>query len=236
MKLKQKLSGALFHGLILTNIQLIYSQYLSLSQHMLKTLQQYPTKTIQLDILELKIEEFSSDRITLIHSLVDKLIDLRSRISRVHIVLLPELALTKSEYDYLLLLLFKYRKEIKYLPMVIAGVMSDDYSDEENPHAVYNNEVKIASYFAGRWYDLNQRKHHRWRLDKNQLIQYSLATKLATHRKWFEYISTSQRKLTVLSTNSWLSLVALICEDLARLEPVSESDPRYRSNIDACFA
>jgi hypothetical protein len=181
-----------------------------------------PYKNHPTRYFRVEIEEFSSDRITLIHSLVDKLIDLRSRISRVHIVLLPELALTKSEYDYLLLLLFKYRKEIKYLPMVIAGVMSDDYSDEENPHAVYNNEVKIASYFAGRWYDLNQRKHHRWRLDKNQLIQYSLATKLATHRKWFEYISTSQRKLTVLSTNSWLSLVALICEDLARLEPVSE--------------
>jgi hypothetical protein len=177
----------------------------------------HPTRYFKVDI-----EEFNHGRTELIHSIVDKLIELRSRISRIHMILLPELSLSKKEYDYLLLLLFKYRKEINYLPIVVVGVMSDGYSNEENPHEVYNNEVKIASYFAGRWYDLNQRKHHRWRLDKNQLIQYQLATKFATHRNWFEYISTSQRKLTVLSVNSWLSMVALICEDLARLEPVSE--------------
>jgi hypothetical protein len=177
----------------------------------------HPTRYFKVDI-----EEFQDGRTELIHAIVDKLIELRSRVSRIHMILLPELALTKKEYDYLLLLLFKYRKEIHYLPIVVVGVMSDGYSNEENPYEVYNNEVKIASYFAGRWYDLNQRKHHRWRLDKNQLIQYQLATKFATHRNWFEYISTSQRKLTVLSVNSWLSMVALICEDLARLEPVSE--------------
>lgn len=177
----------------------------------------HPTRYFKIDI-----EEFEIDRIRLIHSIADKLIELKTRISRVHIVLMPELSLTKKEYDYMLLLLFKYRKQITYLPIVIVGVMSDDFSNQENPHEVYNNEVKIASYFAGRWYDLNQRKHHRWRLDKNQLVQYQLATKLPTHRNWFEYISTSQRKLTVFSPNSWLSIVALICEDLARLEPVSE--------------
>lgn len=177
----------------------------------------HPTRYFKVDI-----EEFQNGRTELIHAIVDKLIELRARVSRIHMILLPELSLTKKEYDYLLLILFKYRKEIHYLPIVVVGVMSDGYSTDENPHEVYNNEVKIASYFAGRWYDLNQRKHHRWRLDKNQLIQYQLATKFATHRNWFEYISTSQRKLTVLSVNSWLSMVALICEDLARLEPVSE--------------
>lgn len=177
----------------------------------------HPTRYFKVDI-----EEFQDGRTELIHAIVDKLIELRARISRIHMILLPELSLTKKEYDYLLLLLFKYRKEIHYLPIVVVGVMSDGYSKEDMPYEVYNNEVKIASYFAGRWYDLNQRKHHRWRLDKNQLIQYQLATKFATHRNWFEYISTSQRKLTVLSVNSWLSMVALICEDLARLEPVSE--------------
>ena len=44
-----------------------------------------------------KIEEFSQGRIQLIHAVVDKLVELRSRISRVHLLVFPELSLTKLE-------------------------------------------------------------------------------------------------------------------------------------------
>ncbi|MFC3812831.1 hypothetical protein [Lacihabitans lacunae] len=181
-----------------------------------------PPKNHPARYFKVNIEEFKEDRLILIHSIVEKLIELRDRFNRIHIVVFPELSLTKNEYDYLLMLMFKNRKKIKYLPIVIAGIFSDGFTEFENINDMYNNEVKIANYFAGRWYDLNQRKHHRWRLDKNQLIQYQLSTKMTTQRNWFEYIASSQRKLTILAPNSWLSITALICEDLARLEPVAE--------------
>lgn len=180
-----------------------------------------PEKNHPSRYFKLKIKDFDEERINLLHSIVDKLIELKGRISRIHIVVLPELSITKNEYDYLLKLIFLNQKEIHHLPIIVAGVLSEDF-DDVSGFEVYNNEVKIANYFAGRWYDISQRKHHRWRIDKNQLIQYQLATKMTTQRNWFEYTSSSQRRLTVLSANSWLSLVALICEDLARLEPVSE--------------
>lgn len=171
---------------------------------------------------KIRINEFAPDRLAILHSVVDKLIEMRVRISRIHILVLPELALTKSEYDYLLLLLYKKREEIHYLPIVITGVLSQIDNKNLDNDNIYHNEVKIANYFAGRWYDINQRKHHRWKLDKNQLVQYQISSKLSTKRNWYEYTSSSQRKLTIFSPNYWLSITALICEDLARLEPVSD--------------
>lgn len=87
---------------------------------------------------------------------------------------------------------------------------------------VFRNEVRLATYFAGKWYVLGQRKHHRWKLDTSQVRQYSLSGRLETGRDWFEDIQVGQRRLSVIAPNDWLSICPLICEDLAQLEPVSE--------------
>lgn len=176
------------------------------------------------------MDELSNDRRELIESIVDKIIEFKDRIERVHILVFPEISLTKKEYDFLLRHLFEKRKEVGILPIVVAGVLSEfpienekeDKSQKSKYNNMYHNEVKIATFFSGRWYDISQRKHHRWRLNRDQLVQYELASRMPSSRSWFEYMSTAQRRLTILAPNSWLSLTALICEDLARLEPVSE--------------
>lgn len=145
---------------------------------------------------------------------------LNDDVGRVHMVVFPELALSREEYEALMWELWKLHDELGpsgrcHIPMIIAGV-----KDSEGCEAL--NEVRLGAFFAGRWYDLSQHKHHRWRLTRPQVLQYGLQGGLPTTRNWYEKIPVVQRRLTFLVPNGWLSVCPLICEDLARLEPVSE--------------
>lgn len=162
-----------------------------------------------------------------ITSLVLKALDLAKKRSSIDIVVFPEMALTHQQYE-LLLDTFKivFEAEEKYiqLPMIVAGMVKKNikhtgiYGQDETFH----NEVRMGVYFAGKWYTTTQRKHHRWLLDRSQIQQYELEGHLAADRRWFEFSSIAQRRLTILAPNDWLALTALICEDLARQEPVGE--------------
>ena len=151
--------------------------------------------------------------------LVEHIVRVNREVGRLHMVVLPELALNYREYTEFLnmLRLARSRKEnrIQHVPMVIAGVQRDDAD-------VATNQVHLAAFFAGRWYELAQRKHHRWKLDRNQIRQYQLESRFATARSWYEHIPLSQRRLSFLAPTPWLTLCPLICEDLAQLEPVAE--------------
>jgi hypothetical protein len=138
---------------------------------------------------------------------------------RVQLVVFPESSMTTEEYYRLLdeLMDARISGRIQLVPMVIAGVRRS----EERSGAEFN-EVRLAVYFSERWYEMSQWKHHRWKLDRNQIRQYGLESRLATARGWYEDIALAQRRLTFLAPNGWLTLCPLICEDLAQLEPVSE--------------
>lgn len=135
----------------------------------------------------------------------------------VHVVVLPECALSVEEYRDLLTALSAARRNAPHLrnplPLVVAGVYSSDGE---------RNQVRLAAHFAARWYEISQRKHHRWKLDRNQVRQYGLEGRLSTARNWYEGIALGQRRLTFVVPNGWLALTPLICEDLAQLEPVSD--------------
>jgi hypothetical protein len=154
---------------------------------------------------------------------VDRLVRLIEKVSadagRLHLVVLPELALSWDEYHALLSKLLASRRKradpLRNVPMILAGVRN-----EENDRAL--NEIYLAVFFAGRWYQMSQRKHHRWKLNRSQVRQYSLQDRLATARDWYESIPIEQRRLTVLAPTGWLALCPLICEDLAQYEPVSD--------------
>lgn len=140
----------------------------------------------------------------------------------VHLLAFPESALNMEEYGKLIAALKQAgdrpegaKHRLGRVPMVVAGLHRHEGDKDVN-------EVRLASYYAGRWYELVQRKHHRWRLDRNQIRQYGLEGRFATARNWYEHISIDQRRLTFLAPNGWLALCPLICEDLAQLEPVSE--------------
>tara|TARA_R110001599_G_scaffold248174_2_gene448223 strand:- start:163 stop:3243 length:3081 start_codon:yes stop_codon:yes gene_type:complete len=62
-------------------------------------------------------------------------------------------------------------------------------------------------------------KHHRWCLDKRQLADYALSHRLAPNRSWWEDFDFLPREMLFCEFQSGSVLTALICEDLARIEP-----------------
>lgn len=157
---------------------------------------------------------------------VDYLEAAREHCERVHMVALPELALWSDELDKLKDALVS-RFPASEIPLILTGVatkpegwMSDEAVDPTtDPH---RNRVVLSAYFAGDWYDLDQDKHHRWRIDDAQIQQYGLGGTLTGGTEWWEAIEIHNRRVSFLVPNGWLALTPLICEDLARLEPVSD--------------
>lgn len=122
----------------------------------------------------------------------------------IHGIVLPEMALTKQEYEDLKLLAIQ--KQL----LLIAGIRGT-----ANGYGV--NQVGIYLTIT----DFIQHKHHRWLLDASQISAYGLVSKLHPDRGWWEGIEIAQRELRCLAINEWLCLCALICEDLARQDPIA---------------
>ena len=187
-------------------------------------------------------EEKSEEDVSI---LVGYLRAVKREVHRVHIMVFPELALGRKSLS-----LLKRKLEACLLPteipMIVSGVSSKfqdfgkiEYSNAAEPNsqpvdpqtarhlqigpqARGTNRIVLSLYYAGKWHDVVQDKHHRWRIDDNQIEQYGLGGVLSGGRIWWEAIQIVRRRLSVLAANSWLTICPLICEDLARLDPVSE--------------
>lgn len=142
----------------------------------------------------------------------------KSHASQIHGIVLPELALDHPSFESI-------RKHVsKYLPeaeILISGV-SDDGAGRPG------NFVAVAT-FPGRpdqqGSDHRQtvrEKHHRWKLDQTQIRDYGLLGALSPELSWWENISLEARQVdfTVLRRESVLA--AMICEDLARVDPCQQ--------------
>ncbi|HMF55838.1 MAG TPA: hypothetical protein VK619_05730 [Pyrinomonadaceae bacterium] len=159
-----------------------------------------------------------------INSVVVALIDkVRKRGINPHMLVFTETAFNENTYERLLRgLSQKYgSSDPQRMPIVVAGIAKKVPDGEEREARPYN-ELRLATYFAGKWYQLAQHKHHRWQLNPSQIRQYGLQGRLSTARLLFERSVIDQRRLTFFAPNPWLVLSPLICEDLSRIEPVSE--------------
>jgi hypothetical protein len=67
-----------------------------------------------------------------------------------------------------------------------------------------------------------QQKHHRWRLDESQIARYGIWKQLDPQYYWWENLETATRNIEFMSFRGGSTLVSLICEDLARLEPCQQ--------------
>lgn len=147
-------------------------------------------------------------------SLIDKV---RAQGTNPHMLVFTETAFNEDTYKRLLTALSnRYSdKTPQRMPVVVAGLA-------KKVHDLPYNELRVATYFAGKWYQLSQHKHHRWQLNDSQIRQYGLQGRLSTARPLFESSVMDQRRLTFYAPAPWLVLSPLICEDLSRIEPVSE--------------
>jgi hypothetical protein len=96
------------------------------------------------------------------------------------------------------------------VPMLVAGVRGDG-----------KNFAHLGIQFEKERRSWQQHKHHRWCIDASQVHQYHLGSALHPKKKWWENIDVNERKLHFITATGWLTVCHLICEDLARQEPVA---------------
>ena len=127
-------------------------------------------------------------------------------------VVFPELALRESDERTIRALL-----ESQNIFLVCGvGEGSTGASPGKN-YVVFN--LPISPFHTRRFI---QSKHHRWLLDKRQVIQYGLGGTLNTTCGWWEHAEITKRELHFVPMTPWLTVCVLICEDLARPDPAAE--------------
>jgi len=132
-------------------------------------------------------------------------------------VVLPELALDESEYDPIR----DWVTAQQSFLITGVGASGEGLKAGKNRVAIEVPTGNVEAMGKGHRISAFQNKHHRWRLDRSQIVQYGLGGQLDPERHWWEHISAEARHLTFISLQSWLSVCALVCEDLARQEPVA---------------
>jgi hypothetical protein len=137
----------------------------------------------------------------------------RNQQGSVDIVVFPESSLRPGDIDKLEALLTRHR-----VWLIVAGVR-----EPPEPGGRFGaNWLHIGVWFGGRWWRYRQNKHHRWSLDDNQIEQYHLATALRPAVRWWEAMAVPRRAVHVVELDEGVTLVSLICEDLARLDEVAD--------------
>jgi hypothetical protein len=101
------------------------------------------------------------------------------------------------------------------VPYLITGVRQSPASD-----AAFGGNY--AHFGAGEWQAPPQHKHHRWCLDAGQVHQYHLGAALDPRRRWWEAIGVPRRRVTFVTLAESLTICPLVCEDLARPDPVTD--------------
>jgi hypothetical protein len=126
-------------------------------------------------------------------------------------VILPELALSRTVAQKTALHLASRFG----LELFVSGVSTSDAA------AMPRNAAYAAFFGNGepRLYWL-QSKHHRWKLERDQICRYQLGDALDPDHAWWERADISGRKVYFREFRDGATLATLICEDLARVDPV----------------
>lgn len=140
----------------------------------------------------------------------------------VHAIVFPELALRSRQADQLCRR-FGQR-------LIVGGI-----GEVAKPGRAGINRAFVGVPFGAQLTGWTQGKHHRWRIDGGQINQYGIGGPLDPTQEWWERIDVGGRQLYFLSVNGWLTMCVLICEDLARQDPVSDLVRAVGPNLVVCL-
>lgn len=132
-------------------------------------------------------------------------------------VIFPEYALTWRHHEALVRHLAKNHPEVE---LVVSGSSSNCEGETGNfelTSAIYRtgkSDTAIGITHTSRL------KHHRWRIDKAQIQEYGLERSMDVKRIWWERIEIGQRAINTNVFRQGSSFAVMICEDLARADPV----------------
>lgn len=129
------------------------------------------------------------------------------------LIVLPECALTRHELDHFRAELF--RRYGSKSPAVLAGVR-----DSEAGHNCALLTWVLTN--TSTWLEEVQHKHHRWNLDRAQIEAYRLGNQLRAGKRWWEAIQLHERTVRFFALSDAVVFCPLVCEDLARQEPVTQ--------------
>lgn len=105
-----------------------------------------------------------------------------------------------------------------HVPMLVAG-----FRKAAGEHDRLGENVASMSIQTGSgWRCYRQAKHHRWMLETRQISVYGLGDSLDPSISWWEAIELPPCSLQVIEIGEGMTLVPLVCEDLARYDGATE--------------
>ncbi len=141
--------------------------------------------------------------------------------SAVHAVVLPEFALDWDIYERICKRIVS-DPIFKNLEILVSGA-------SDNCHGERGNYVLSAVFYDGEMLDDDTRerayivtsrsKHHRWKIDGDQIRAYGLEDQLDPDKVYWEHIPLPRRELHHFVFREGSIFTSLICEDLARSDP-----------------
>lgn len=137
------------------------------------------------------------------------------KVGRIDGVILPELSVPSDEvYEELYARMTRVNPEA----FLVAGIGASGMGPDAEGENYVRYRVPLAPGFP---VEFKQDKHHRWQLNGPQVQQYGLGHQLDPSKCWWEHINLSSRKVYFFSAAPWLTFCFLICEDLARQDPIA---------------
>jgi hypothetical protein len=130
----------------------------------------------------------------------------KRKLGRIDGVILPELSITDEQFRAI-------RKSLPQDCFVVAGVVGREAIGQRG-----TNEVWL-SFPRSKMSSRESTTHGNW--TKVKSFQYGLGGVLSPYREWWEHIDCTGRRLNFISISENLVMCALVCEDLARPDPVA---------------
>ena len=149
----------------------------------------------------------------------------RDEVGGVDVVVLPESAVDEADLDDLETVLDRHG-----VTMLMTGVRQRAPRTGRLPGNWVHIGVSptLEKRAAGtdstrqQWFHVRQNKHHRWSLNESQIYQYHLGGALHPHILWWEAMDVARRTVQFVELGEELTLVCLVCEDLAQHDDVAE--------------
>jgi hypothetical protein len=149
----------------------------------------------------------------------------RDEVDSVDAVLMPESAVEESEVNDLEALLDHHG-----VVSLITGVRQRSPQPGRFPgnwvHIGISPRLEkgasLPSSTGEQWFHIRQNKHHRWSLDKGQILQYHLGGALHPNIRWWEAMEVPRRTVHFIEHGDEIAIVSLVCEDLAQIDSVAE--------------
>lgn len=137
----------------------------------------------------------------------------RKETRRVHGIILPEAALEEGFARQVA----KFLAKRSSLELFVTGTTRVSRHRQSLPV----NEVQSYLFYKKKVFNhWAQSKHHRWKLDAGQIRRYHLGDALDHRKLWWEHIDLKSRECVFYVFRHGASMASLVCEDLARIDPV----------------